>query len=202
MHPLLYLASLSPRRHELLLQIGVHHEVIGVDVDEAFRHGETPSQYVLRLAREKAERGRRSDAVVRDPLPVIGADTAVVVDGKVLGKPSDREEFGEMMSRLSGRTHRVLTGVALSSSGTSTRLSESLVTFRKLDDEDVLRYWLTGEPADKAGGYGIQGVGAVFVERLEGSYSGVVGLPLFETAELLREAGMTIPAEPLESKRP
>ena len=176
--------------------------MIGVDVDEAWHHGETPSQYVLRLAREKAERGRRSDAVVRDPLPVIGADTAVVVDGKVLGKPSDREEFGEMMSRLSGRTHRVLTGVALSSSGTSTRLSESLVTFRKLDDEDVLRYWLTGEPADKAGGYGIQGVGAVFVERLEGSYSGVVGLPLFETAELLRETGMTIPAEPLESKRP
>ena len=176
--------------------------MIGVDVDEAFRHGETPSQYVLRLAREKAERGRRSDTVVRDPLPVIGADTAVVVDGKVLGKPSDREEFGEMMSRLSGRTHRVLTGVALSSSGTSTRLSESLVTFRKLDDEDVLRYWLTGEPADKAGGYGIQGVGAVFVERLEGSYSGVVGLPLFETAELLREAGMTIPTEPLESKCP
>lgn len=197
MHPLLYLASLSPRRHELLLQIGVHHTVIGVEVDETRRRGEMPSDYVLRLAREKAEKGRASDAVVGDPLPVVGADTAVVVDGDILGKPAGRADFGEMMARLSGRTHRVLTGVALSSLDTTTRLSESRVTFRKLEDEDVRRYWLTGEPADKAGGYGIQGVGALFVERIEGSYSGVVGLPLFETAELLREAGITVPAEPL-----
>lgn len=193
MGSLLYLASLSPRRHELLLQIGVHHEVIGVDIDESAQPGEEPAEYVLRLAITKAEKGRESILVDRPPLPVLGADTAVVADGEILGKPVDREDAKNMMFRLSGRTHRVLTGLALASDSTIFRMSESLVTFRELDEEDVERYWRSGEPADKAGGYGIQGVGAVFIRHLEGSYSGVVGLPLFETAQLLREAGIRLP---------
>ena len=193
MGPLLYLASLSPRRHELLLQIGVHHEVISVDVDESARPGEEPAEYVLRLAIAKAEKGRESILNDRSPLPVLGADTAVVVDGEILGKPSHREDAREMMHRLSNRTHRVLTGLALATDRVISRMSESLVTFRKLEEGDIERYWRSGEPSDKAGGYGIQGLGAIFVERLEGSYSGVVGLPLYETAELLREAGIRLP---------
>ena len=201
MDPLLYLASLSPRRHELLLQIGVHHEIIRVDVDESQRPGESPSDYVLRLASAKAGEGRNSVSAHHLPRPVLGADTAVVIDGEILGKPKDKRDAGEMLSRLSARTHRVLTGVALATETIDIRLSESRVTFCKLATIDIERYWRSGEPADKAGSYGIQGVGALFVERIEGSYSGVVGLPLFETAELLREAGITLPI-PLDQDRP
>ena len=193
MSPLVYLASLSPRRHELLLQIGVDHEVVGVDVDERRLPGEPPADYVVRLASAKAEAAARSGAVAHT-LPVLGADTAVVVDGEVLGKPRDRAEALAMLARLSGRTHEVVTGVALATAaGLFTRVSLSRVGFRKLNDGEMARYWASGEPADKAGAYGIQGLGAVFVSRIEGSYSGVVGLPLFETAEMLRGAGIRLP---------
>ena len=193
MSPLVYLASLSPRRHELLLQIGVYHEVVGVDVDERRLPGEPPADYVVRLASAKAGAAAGSRAIART-LPVLGADTAVVVDGEVLGKPRDRAEALGMLARLSGRTHEVVTGVALATAtDVFTRVSLSRVGFRKLDDGEMARYWASGEPADKAGAYGIQGLGAVFVSRIEGSYSGVVGLPLFETAEMLRGAGIRLP---------
>ncbi len=184
--PMLYLASMSPRRRELLAQIGVSYRTVAVSVDEAWRGGETPELYVLRLALDKARAGRVQTAAT-GPWPVLGADTAVVVDGQVLGKPGDREEGIAMLRRLSGATHHVYTGVALVGEGEATRLSVSAVTFRTLTLEECEGYWHTGEPADKAGAYAIQGRGAVFITRLEGSYSGVMGLPLFETAELLKE---------------
>ena len=184
--PVLYLASASPRRRELLAQIGVSHRTVAVNVNEAWHDGETPELYVLRLALDKARAGRVQIAAA-DPRPVLGADTAVVIDGQVLGKPRDREDGIAMLRRLSGATHHVYTGVALVGDDEATRLSVSAVTFRALTLEECDRYWHTGEPADKAGGYAIQGRGAVFITRLEGSYSGVMGLPLFETAELIKE---------------
>jgi MAF protein len=185
--PVLCLASGSPRRRELLGQIGLDHIVLVAQIDESVRPGEAPAAYVERLAREKAldvwQRVR--------PLPVLAADTAVVLDGIIYGKPRDRDEALEMLGRLSGRTHEVLTAVALATAdGVRTRLSASTVTFREIAPEERAAYWETGEPADKAGGYAVQGRAAVFIERLTGSYSGVMGLPLFETAELLREAGL------------
>jgi septum formation protein len=186
-NPVLCLASVSPRRRELLAQIGVPHVVVGADIDETFLPGEIPRDYVTRLAREKALAVRR----VGQRLPVLAADTTVVVDGKVFGKPRDRDEGVHMLGELSGRAHEVLTAVALADShGITDRLSSSTVWFRKVSREECLAYWETGEPRDKAGGYAIQGLGAVFVESLSGSYSGVMGLPLFETAELLRAAGI------------
>ncbi|PLY13066.1 MAG: septum formation protein Maf [Sedimenticola sp.] len=185
----LFLASQSPRRRELLQQIGVHHEVIPVDVDETPRPDEAPAEYVIRLALEKARAGRAL-TLEQAETPVLGADTAVVIDNEILGKPRDQAEALEMLGRLSGRSHKVLTGIALIGAHTSTRLSVSKVTFRPISADQALAYWRSGEPADKAGGYGIQGLGAIFVSRLEGSFSGVMGLPLFETAELLRETGL------------
>ena len=186
-NPVLCLASVSPRRRELLSQIGVSHVVMGADIDEAVVPGETPSDYVARLAREKALAVRRGG----QQLPVLAADTTVVVDGQVFGKPRDQAEAVQMLGALSGRTHEVLTAVALADSrGVAGRLSSSTVRFRTLSRDECLAYWETGEPRDKAGGYAIQGLGAVFVESLRGSYSGVMGLPLFETAELLRAAGI------------
>ena len=186
-NPVLCLASVSPRRRELLSQIGVPHVVAGADIDETFLPGETPRDYVIRLAREKALVIRRSG----QQLPVLAADTTVVVDGKVFGKPGDQAEAVQMLSTLSGRAHEVLTAVALADShGVAGRLSSSTVRFRTVSREECLAYWETGEPRDKAGGYAIQGLGAVFIESLSGSYSGVMGLPLFETAQLLRAAGI------------
>jgi len=186
-NPVLCLASVSPRRRELLSQIGVSHVVLGADIDEAVLPGETPSDYVSRLAREKALAIRRGG----QHLPVLAADTTVVVNGKVFGKPRDRAEAVDMLAELSGRAHEVLTAVALADlRGVAERLSSSTVRFRNLTREECVAYWGTGEPRDKAGGYAIQGLGAVFVESLRGSYSGVMGLPLFETGELLREAGI------------
>lgn len=182
--PLIYLASRSPRRRELLLQIGVHHEVVHADVDESLHPGEAPAEYVIRLALEKARAARQG----RPSLPVLGADTAVVIDNEILGKPRDRDDFLAMMRRLSGHSHKVLTGVALVGEDEESRLSVSKVSFRTLSEREAEAYWESGEPADKAGGYAIQGLGALFITRVEGSYSGVMGLPLFETAELLRAA--------------
>ena len=186
-NPDIYLASRSPRRQELLRQAGVGFRHIEVDVDET-RHGvdESPEVFVLRLALEKARAGW---ARVREgsPLPVLGADTVVALDDDLFGKPEDRDQALEMLERLSGASHRVLTGVALVDDREATRLSFSSVTFRELSREEMERYWASGEPADKAGAYAIQGRGAVFIEHLEGSYSGVMGLPLFEVADLLDE---------------
>jgi nucleoside triphosphate pyrophosphatase len=185
--PVLCLASVSPRRRELLSQIGVPHLVAGADIDEAVLPGEGPRAYVIRLAREKALAIRRSG----QRLPVLAADTTVVLDGKVFGKPRDREDAIRMLTELSGRSHEVLTAIALASpEGIAERVSASTVRFRAVSPEESASYWETGEPRDKAGAYAIQGLGAVFVESLAGSYSGVMGLPLFETAELLRAAGI------------
>jgi septum formation protein len=185
--PILCLGSVSPRRRELLAQLGVSYIVVGPDIDETVRQGETPEQYVLRLAREKALAVRRGG----QQLPVLAADTTVVVDGEIFGKPNDREEAVQMLGVQSGRTHEVLTAIALAHSrGVDTRLNASTVRFRKISREECLAYWETGEPRDKAGAYGIQGFGAVFIESLTGSHSGVMGLPLFETGELLRAAGI------------
>ncbi len=187
MTPVLCLASVSPRRRELLTQIGVPHIVAGADIDEALHPGEPPRAYVTRLAREKALAIRRTG----QQLPVLGADTTVVVDGKIFGKPRDQAHAIYMLTQLAGRAHEVLTAVALANShGVTERLSTSTVRFRKISPAQCVAYWETGEPRDKAGGYAIQGLGAVFVESLSGSYSAVMGLPLFETGDLLRAAGI------------
>jgi septum formation protein len=189
MSPQIYLASRSPRRSELLSQIGVIHETVTAEVNETPRPNEAAAEYVLRLALEKAEAGRSAAA---DALPVLAADTAVVVENEILGKPADREEALGMMARLSGRSHKVLTGVALVGITSNSRLSVSRVTFRSVTAAEAGAYWQNGEPSDKAGGYGIQGLGAIFISHLEGSFSGVMGLPLFETAELLQGAGIEL----------
>jgi septum formation protein len=185
-----YLASGSPRRRELLLQIGVPFQVVAAAVDEGVLPGEPPAAYVMRLAAAKADAGWERNRGAA-PIPVLAADTAVVLDGKILGKPSNQEDAGDMLQQLSGRTHAVLTAVALRApEGTQSRLSRSEVTFRDIAAGEALAYWETGEPCDKAGAYAIQGRAAIFISDLRGSYSGVMGLPLFETAELLSRAGV------------
>jgi len=183
-----YLASASPRRSELLRQIGVPFTVRAAAIAEDPLAGETPEAYVLRLAAAKAE---AVWATVSDSRPVLGADTAVVLDGEILGKPETALHAAAMLKRLSGRAHRVLTAVALRhAGGVETRLSDSEVRFRATTATERRAYCATGEPFDKAGAYGIQGHAAVFVESLKGSYSGVVGLPLHETAALLTRCGV------------
>jgi septum formation protein len=187
--PPLVLASASPRRRELLAQIGVRHRVLALDLDERRRPGEPLEAFVQRLALDKALAGWHALPAVEQG-PVLGADTLVVLDGEPLGKPVDREDALNMLARLSGRTHEVLTAVALVTPEPRVCLQRSRVTFRAIETAERLAYWASGEPADKAGAYAIQGLGAIFVRQLEGSYSGVMGLPLFETAELLAEAGI------------
>lgn len=185
--PVLCLASQSPRRQELLAQIAVPHLVQPSHIDETARADEEPRSYVQRMAETKA----RSIWQQARPLPVLGADTIVVIDEQTLGKPRDREHGLAMLAALSGREHRVLTAVALvTEAAAHTRLSVSVVRLRASTAEERAAYWASGEPMDKAGAYAIQGLGAVFVQSLEGSYSGVMGLPLFETAELLDAAGL------------
>jgi septum formation protein len=185
----LCLASASPRRRELLAQIGVPHCLATADIDETPRPGESPRQYVQRMAREKALAVWKP----QQALPVLAADTTVVLDGIVYGKPADRAEAIRTLGDLSGRTHEVLTAVALAHAGGLLQtVSVSAVRFRVIAEEEAARYWETGEPRDKAGGYAIQGLGAVFIESVAGSYSGVMGLPLYETAELLRSAGLPL----------
>lgn len=184
----LILASTSPRRAELLRQIGVAFEPRAIEVDESPRTGEVAAETALRLAVAKAEAGRPQAAPGQ---AVLAADTLVSLDGEPLGKPRDREDFFAMLRRLSGRRHEVYTAVALAwEDQIKSFLSVSHVDFRPLLDAELAAYWETGEPQDKAGGYAIQGRAAVFITRLEGSFSGVMGLPLFETAELLRQAGI------------
>lgn len=184
------LASASARRSSLLTQIGVRHQLMPANLDECQLAGERPADYVLRLARDKAQAilqvlGGRSGR------PVLAADTTVVLDGKVFGKPSDERDCVDMLMALAGRSHEVMTAVALHDGVTMrSDLNVSRVTFRPLDEAECRRYWASGEPAGKAGAYAIQGLGAVFIARLEGSFSGVMGLPLFETAALLDAAGV------------
>lgn len=183
--PLIYLASASPRRSALLTQIGVAHRIAPVPVDESVDGAEAPEKYVTRLAALKADT-LWQNLPLDERLPVLGSDTSVVVDRTILGKPSDESDCLRMLELLSGRTHQVHTAVAVrSAAGSEVRLSVSDVTFRDLSRAEMRAYWQTGEPADKAGGYAIQGRGAVFIRHIAGSYSGIMGLPLFETAELL-----------------
>lgn len=186
-----YLASASPRRRELLQQVGVRFAVQVADVPEALQNGETPEQFVRRLALEKANKVWYSLTPTQQR-PVIGADTAVVIDEHILGKPLSREHALQMLELLSGRTHQVLTGVAVVSQQHSVCVNVSAVRFRDLDRSEIEAYWQTGEPADKAGAYAVQGYAAAFIEHLSGSYSGVMGLPLYETSTLLREHGVPI----------
>lgn len=190
--PIIYLASQSPRRRELLLQIGVPHQVVSATVEEVPRQHETPSDYVQRLAREKAQAGLRSaQQLGLAPKPVLGADTIVVSNDEILEKPRDAVHAAAMLRQLAGSTHQVMTAVALlSDTQASIKLSVTDVVFRPLDEAEISAYWRSGEPQDKAGGYAIQGLGAVFVQQLSGSYSGVVGLPIEQIVALLQEFGL------------
>jgi septum formation protein len=184
----LVLASGSPRRSVLLAQIGLAHRVVPAAIDERRHNGEAPERCVMRLAEQKA---RAVQAALPDRVPVLGADTAVVLGEEMLGKPQDRAAARAMLLQLSGRTHTVLSAVALASDdGVRTALSRSEVRMRPITAAECDAYWDSGEPRDKAGGYAIQGLGAIFIAELRGSYSGVMGLPLFETANLLAEIGL------------
>lgn len=195
----IYLASRSPRRRELLHQIGIEFDTLvfgdGLrcvfEVDETPHPGEDPVVYVERIARAKAEFGQEIVAERRlPPRPILSADTTLAFEGEIIGKPLDMADATAILQRLSGRTHRVLTGVAVSFQGrTEYLLSSSQVRFRKLETSEIRHYVLSGEPMDKAGAYGIQGKAGLFVEHISGSYTGVMGLPLCETGELLKRFG-------------
>lgn len=191
----LYLASGSPRRRELLEQLGLHLERIHADINESVLPGEEAVAYTERLARQKAEAGWA--VVSRCGLPsrpLLSADTTVVLDGCIYGKPADADDARRMLRAFSGRTHQVVTSVAVrEGERQALRTSVTDVSFRVLSDTDIERYLDTGEPFDKAGAYGIQGRAGVFVERINGSFTGVMGLPLFETAALLSEFGYRFP---------
>jgi len=198
----IYLASKSPRRRELLRQIGVDFELMllrsdparAVDVSEDVLGDEDVHHYVARVAKEKGAFAFNLLLQRRQPLrPVLTADTTVTIDGQILGKPADNREAIAMLERLSGRTHQVLTSVAVHAERVAEQVTQvSNVRFAKLTPEQIRAYCATPEPYDKAGGYGIQGPAALFIEHIEGSHSGIMGLPLFETASLLRKAGLTV----------
>ena len=199
MDPRIYLASRSPRRRELLTQIGVRFDLLlfragpreDREINEDWLPGEAPEAYVQRVARAKAEFG--AGLLTRRPLvahPVLAADTTIDLDGEIIGKPKDETDAAAILGRLSGRSHRVLTAIAMARGDrVEHRLSTSEVRFRAIGMDEVRRYVQSGEPMDKAGAYGIQGRAAIFVEEIRGSHSGVVGLPLCETALLLRDFG-------------
>lgn len=201
--PKIYLSSQSPRRRELLKQIGVNYEMLllrndprrEVSVDETPEEKENPIDYVQRICRLKAQAGWDAQSFRNLPLfPVLAADTTVTIDNMIIGKPRDNTHATEILHTLSGRQHQVLTAVTVSfKDHIETRLSTTTVTFAKLDDARIHRYLLSNEAHDKAGAYGIQGYAGAFVERIEGSYTGVMGLPLFETVELLKNFGYPAP---------
>lgn len=190
----LYLASASPRRRELLTQLGIIIEVLRADIDETPLPGEAPQVYTERLARAKAEAGW---AKVREfglpPRPLLAADTTVVLNGEIIGKPDSAEHARTILKQLSGKEHQVVTSIAVKQ-GDDCRVVSTVsnVCFRPLLDEEIAHYIISGEPMDKAGAYGIQGVAATFVREIKGSYTGIVGLPLAETVELLREFGIEV----------
>lgn len=186
--PFIYLASGSPRRRELLAQLDISFEILTADIDESLRPGEWPEAYVRRMACDKTRAALQR--LTGRHAPVLGADTAVIVDRQILGKPADQAAAAAMLRRLSGREHEVLSAVAISDNARqAVAVNRTIVTFRPLSAAEIEAYWATGEPCDKAGGYAIQGLGAVFIEAIHGSYSGVMGLPLFETAHLLNDFG-------------
>jgi len=199
----IYLASKSPRRRELLRQIGVEFELLllrsdgprGADVTEEVLPGESALDYVARVANEKAAFALKVLRMRHLPArPVLAADTTVTIDGEILGKPADRQEAIAMLERLSGRTHEVLTSIAVHGNGIAEQRTQiSQVRFGILSPASIAAYCATPEPYDKAGAYGIQGSAALFVEHIEGSHSGIMGLPLYETAQLLRQAGLPLP---------
>lgn len=184
----LHLASASPRRSELLRQLGLDFDVTPADIDESIRPGEAPDAYVERLALEK---GRAAWAALdAHDTPVLAADTAVVLAPKILGKPVDAADAADMLAQLAGRSHDVLTSVAvLDAEREAVIVNRTEVCFRSIHPDEIAAYWRSGEPSGKAGGYAIQGLGAMFIEEIHGSYSGVMGLPLFETARLLTGFG-------------
>ncbi|HAI69078.1 MAG TPA: septum formation inhibitor Maf [Gammaproteobacteria bacterium] len=187
---MIYLASLSPRRCELLDQIKVNYQQIAVSVDETPYPQEPAPDYVRRLALTKARAGRLA---VSTPCPVLGADTVIVYDKQLLGKPVDDDDASRMLRVLSGRKHQVMTAVAVvTPTREKVRLNISRVHFRRLSEANIQAYIKTGEPLDKAGSYAIQGLASIFIKRIEGSYSGVMGLPLYETANLLTEMGIKV----------
>jgi len=198
----IYLASRSPRRRDLLKQIGIDFEMLllrsdprrGPDVDETPHGGEPPLDYAVRIARLKAEVGMRAVAMRSlRPKPVLAADTTVVLEGAIIGKPTDRDDAVRILSTLSGREHQVISVVAMACRDqVEHRVSTSTVWFRKIAAEELRRYADSGEPMDKAGAYGIQGRAGIFVTRIEGSYSGIMGLPLAETAELMHRFGIAV----------
>lgn len=193
--PRLCLASASPRRRELLASIGLDVISCAVDIDETPLPDESPEALVIRLAEAKAVAASTRGALVGDAalLPVLGADTVVVCDGRIFGKPRDRGDGAWMLRQLSGRRHHVITGVAVNGPQGLVSLSVTThITLRQLSDDEITAYWATGEPLDKAGGFAIQGRGALFVSYLEGSHSAVVGLPLYETAQLLADQGVEL----------
>jgi septum formation protein len=183
------LASASPRRRELLDQIGVRYEVCPVDIDETPKMAEPPLIYVQRVA---AEKSAACAAITGVSKPVLAADTAVIVNGSILGKPLNREQGLSMLRQLSGTTHHVFSAISVRGRQHEEAVSITEVTFRKLSEAEIVAYWETGEPEDKAGAYAIQGSGSIFVKTINGSFSGVMGLPLYETAELLAKQGIEI----------
>ena len=198
----IYLASKSPRRRELLRQVGIDFDILSlrsdparaVDVSEEAFANEPALDYVARVAREKGAFGWNLLHLRRMPVrPVLSADTTVTIDGEILGKPADRNEAAAMLERLSGRTHQVLTSVALHYTDVFEQVTQvSNVRFAQLSAQTIRAYCATAEPYDKAGAYGIQGLAALFIEHIEGSHSGIMGLPVFETAQLLQKAGITV----------
>jgi septum formation protein len=198
MQPRVVLASQSPRRRDLLDLVGIRHEVRPADIDEAVRPGEPPDSYTERLAREKA----RVVAVQEPDAVVIAADTTVVVDDDILGKPAHAAEARAMVRRLAGRTHEVFTGIAVrrgDESREAAGVERVLVTVRALSEPEIAAYVATGEPMDKAGAYGIQGYGATIIERIDGDYFAVMGLSLVRTVTLLREVGLAYAFGPLRA---
>ena len=195
MKAVIYLASQSPRRRELLDQLGIGHRVLVPDVNEAVLPKESPEDYVQRLARIKAEvTAMRVSERRMKALPVLAADTAVVLGKRIMGKPADAKDATAMLAALSGKSHRVLSAVAVVFQGKlAVALSVTQVRFRRLSTNEIAHYVASGEPLDKAGAYAIQGRAAAFVKHIEGSYSGVMGLPLYETAQLLNKFGISTP---------
>jgi len=189
MQPHIILASASPRRSELLKQIGISHRIMAVDIDETPLANESPLAYVERVA---AEKSAVCQALLNDNLPVLSADTSVICDDQIMGKPIDLDHAISMLSRLSGRSHQVYSAVSLRGDHHWQALSISEVTFKPLRTEEIVAYWQTGEPRDKAGAYAIQGLASTFIESITGSFSGVMGLPLYETAQLLAKQGIRV----------
>jgi septum formation protein len=189
MQPQIILASASPRRSELLKQIGISHRIMAVDIDETPLANESPLAYVERVA---AEKSAACQVLLNDNLPVLSADTSVICAGEIMGKPLDLDHAINMLSRLSGRSHQVYSAVSLRGDQHWQALSISEVKFKTLSTDEIIAYWQTGEPCDKAGAYAIQGLASTFIESITGSFSGVMGLPLYETAQLLAKQGIRV----------